>query len=833
MALRSVFTGLFLLVVVQFTFAQQYVINGQVTDVATGQPIPFAVVSLQGKPVGTTADVNGKFVLKTTFLTDSLTASFVGYATQSLLLQKNATQTIDFQLAETATLLREIVVTSGENPAFRIMRKIMEHKKKNNPKKLTAYEYENYTKIEVGLDSLPRRLKKNKALKKLVDGVENLRKVPNENGAMTIPVFISEALSDYYYRTHPQKSREYIKKTKVEGVGVVDGSLVSQFVGGSFQTVNFYQDYLGFFGKDLASPITDNWRLTYSYFLADSLQIGGHYCYEIEFEPKNPRDLAFTGKMWIDKETFALYRIEAAMSKAANINYVRQLSVDQENEPTDEGVWMPESTRIHINIDEVLYGLPGMTLNYYTSSRNIVVNQPKPVEFFSNQLELSENYQEANTDFWEKNRHTPLSEHDQLAYVMVDSVKNVPAVKRYTKILNLLVTGYQPISKNIDWGPYTQLYAYNNIEGHRLAFSMRTNTNFSRKWILSGYLAYGFGDHRFKYSTEARYIIDRQKWAVVGARLINDVEQLAVPTEDFKANSLFTIASRFGRLRMPYYQTAVQAFIQKDIIQGYSQRITLFSRDYNFLFPFAYKSDPEDNDPQHYRKDLSLSGVELEARFSRGEKFIWIDNERVSVGSRRIPVIVFRYTHAWQISQEWVRPYRKFSVRIGQNLRTGMWGRLNYEINATYIPTTAPYPLLENHLGNETIFYNDKAFNLMNFSEFISNRFASLAFTQYFEGLLFNRLPGIKKMDLRLFASGKALAGSLHKGQCQLIPLTDTENQAIFQPRGLDDIPYVEVGYGVDNIFKILKIQAIHRLTHRDSPGAQNFGVKAALHFSF
>ena len=100
-------------------------------------------------------------------------------------------------------------------------------------------------------------------------------------------------------------------------------------------------------------------------------------------------------------------------------------------------------------------------------------------------------------------------------------------------LLKLGVLGYVPLGKwNIDLGPLLYSYANNTIEGNRFRLGMRTNAGFSKKWLLSGYLAYGTKDKELKYSVGIDYILSRKPWTVVGARQSYDLERIGVSSDN-------------------------------------------------------------------------------------------------------------------------------------------------------------------------------------------------------------------------------------------------------------------------------------------------------------
>ncbi len=301
--------------------------QGKVTDSNSGDAVPFVNVVFKGTAIGVTTDFDGNFLLKTNAPTDSLKVSYIGYKPKSKAVKKGVRQVINFQLDEEITSLEAVVVHAGENPAWEVLRGVVRNKEKNDKRKLTAYEYDTYTKIEVDVDNISEALRKTKMMKKIANVLDSAERVAGEDGKPILPLFITESVSKVYYRDNPSLKTEHILKTKINGVGIEDGNLVTQLIGSSFQEYNFYQNWLNILSKDFVSPIADGWRIYYEYYLTDSLYLGTDYCYRLDFEPKSPHDLAFTGTMWITKREFALRQIDATVGKQANLNFVEKIKI--------------------------------------------------------------------------------------------------------------------------------------------------------------------------------------------------------------------------------------------------------------------------------------------------------------------------------------------------------------------------------------------------------------------------------------------------------------------------------------------------------------------------
>ncbi len=808
----------------------QTVVSGKVTDANSGDPVPFANVIFKGTSIGTTTDFDGRYRIETVQAIDSVQASYIGYITRSKKINRGTSQVIDFQLEENVISLQEVVFLAGENPAFEVMRGVVRNKNNNDKKSLEAYQYETYTKIEIDVDNISEKFKKRKIMRKISSVMDSVERMAGEDGKPILPIFISESLSEYYYRNNPKLKHEKILKTKITGVGVEDGTLVSQFIGSSFQEYNFYQNWLNIVGKEFISPIADGWKLYYEYDLTDSAYVGEHYCYRLDFFPKSEQDLAFRGTMWIDKATYALKQMDATVASTANLNYVEKIKIQQELEPTEAGPWMPVKNRVLIDIGEITDNMAGVLAKFYTSNKNIAVNLPQPQKFYARPIEVAEDFKIGSTDeYWNEHRHEPLTPTEVNVYSMIDTLRNIPVVKTYTEILKIAINGYLKAGP-IDIGPYLSLYANNTVEGHRFQLGGRTNINFSNKWVLGGYVAYGSDDDEYKYQGRLKYIASRDKWTTLEAQYTKDIDQVGLAAEDLLGNSVFLTATRFGNLVRPYYYEQGKFSMQRQLFRGYRQSITARYKSFNPLYNFAYFENPENTDSPILEK-IETAEVTFEARYAKDEIFVQNDNDRISLGTLKWPIFTLRYTRGISGILGSDFDYNKLSLNIANDLKMGFFGTSSVSLTGEYIFETLPYPLLKAHIGNESNFYTTAAYNLMNFSEFASDRYVELRYLHRFQGFILNRIPLMKKLKWRLIASADVLYGRLRESNRNILSPVDQDGNPTDPIGFFDDRPYVEVGYGVENVFKVLWIEFFHRLTYLDRPDVNKFGVKISFQF--
>lgn len=196
-------------------------------------------------------------------------------------------------------------------------------------------------------------------------------------------------------------------------------------------------------------------------------------------------------------------------------------------------------------------------------------------------------------------------------------------------------------------------------------------------------------------------------------------------------------------------------------------------------------------------------------------------------------MLTFRYIYGMPNVLNSDFEYHKFSLNAFQRINLGSLGNTNYTLEGGQILNPLPYPLLQVHTGNESVFYTSAAFNLMDYMEFVSDTYASLRVLHNFDGHVMNKIPAIRKLNLRLLLEANILYGSLSDENQTLLNHSDRENTLASGLGTLSDTPYVELGYGIENILRFIRIDFFHRLTYLDRPDVRKFGFKVSGQFAF
>ncbi|MES2131582.1 MAG: DUF5686 family protein [Bacteroidota bacterium] len=818
---RYLFYSLLLFLFAFAGFAQSYTISGKVFDSESKEPLPFVPVIIKGTTIGATTDFDGNYSITTAVQGDSIVASYVSYQKISRAIKKGENQSVNLPMVLQGVNLLEVVVKAGENPAHRIIRNVIANKKFNNKRRLDAYQYETYNKVEFDLNRIPKEMRERKLFKPIKFVFDNVDSI-NSGEKPSLPIFITESLSDFYFRSNPNLKKEVIKASKITGI---ENTSIASVMGDMYQNINVYENNILVFNKEFASPISDNGFFYYKYYLEDSLFIGNSWCYQIRFKAKRPQELCFSGNMWIADSTWAVKRLEMSIPKDANINFINAANIVQEFKRIDS-TWMLSKDRLVIDfsVNQKQVGVYGRKT---TSYMDFVINQPKETKFyeFGDKIIMEDSASLHTDEFWDKNRHDSLSTREKRIYHMIDTIKTLPIYKTWVDIFTIFVSGYKVVN-NFEIGPYFNLISYNRVEGPRVRFGGRTSSKFSRWYELDGYVAYGFKDEKFKYSVGFKTFISKKPHRqLVGMTYKSDYEILGQSQNGFSQDNIFASLLRISPLTNLTRVDQTFVWYEREWAEGLSSKITLIGRTITPLILNSYKYYKPDGSV-HTKENIRNTEVRVNIRFAHKEKFISGDFTRISLGTRW-PVFQVNYSKSLQNAFRGEYNYQKVAFNLSDRVRlSSLLGYTDYMAEVGKIYGAVPYPLMELHGGNETYVYDYMAYNMMKYYEFASDKYASIGVFHHFEGLLFNKIPLIRKLKWREVVTCKALWGSVNDRN---------RNTLIFPTtlHALGNEPYVEMSAGIENIFKIFRVDALWRTTYKRPKAIDNFGVKFGFQLTF
>jgi len=809
------------------SFPQLTKIMGNIKDSATGDPLPFVNIIIPGTTDGTLTDFEGRYALEVNTKGDSIRFSLMGYRTTTRNILKHQFQNIDIMMAESKILLPEVTIHYTGNPAEVILGKIIQNRDKNSLQSFGAYQYHAYTKIEIDANNITDKFKNRKLLKPF-EFVFSYIDTSTLTGKSFLPVFLTETTSDVFFRKSPKSRKEIITGSKISGL---ENESVSQFLGNLSEEIDVYKDYIPLFEKNFVCPIASVGIDYYRYYLVDSAYQGNKWCYHIMFKPRHKQQLTFSGNFWVNDTSFAIKKIEMRIATDANLNFVNDLAIQQEYQWTDNKFWM--KTKDHLVVDFNIVQKSKKIIGFFghktTICSDFQFDIPENKKFFSipTDVFIEPKASDKNDAFWQDQRPEKLSKTEKGIYKMVDSVKNIPIFKTYQDVIYGIITGYLTWG-NWELGPYFKTFSFNNLEGGRFRLGTRTGDGFSRKLQLEGYVAYGISDLTYKAGGDLIWVYSKNPRRDLTLSLKHDVEQLGMSSNAFAADNILTSLFHRGSNNKLTMVTEYKGAYEHEWFNGLINTVQFSHREVFPLGTNEFTIYPSTNAAPVNMKSIYTSEVSVGTRLSFKERFISTDIYRLTLSSS-YPIFLLTYSYGIPKFLNSDFEYHKLTLNISQWFNFATIGWSKYMIEGGKIWGTLPYPLLRIHDGNQTFLWDELACNLMNYYEFVSDEYVNVYYTHHFDGLLFNKIPLLRKLKWREVISTRFIYGTLSAQNQGYSKFPDILHS-------LGAAPYWEASAGIENILRFIRVDAVWRLTHLNdtqNPNVPKFGIFVSLNFSF
>ena len=810
-----------------------YSVSGKVIDANTAEGIPFAIVYFLHSNIGTTADLDGKFVINVdTLPSDSIHFEALGYTALNRKVKPGQhTLVYNLQMERADNVLHEVTVRAiGEDPALVLMRHIIEHKADNNPDKFENYSYEAYNRLEADLQGVKEsQFSKIPILKSYSFIYKNLDTVSEADPYL--PIYMTESISDFYFRGKPKKQREFIKATMMKGV---NNENVTKYLGTMYQNINVYRNFLPVFDKKFVSPISNDGPFYYKYKIIDTQQAYGHRIILVSFRPRRDGESCFKGDFWVVDTSFAIQRVSMDVPKVANLNWVDKVSLYQEFAPFDSSWFFVKDKFIaHFTIYNAKK-LPAFIGRKTTTYHHIKLNDTATEAVLENpdfkeeiiKMDSSKNRKD---DWWEKNRPDSLSKNEKAINKMMDTINNMKITTVYKNAATFLISGVKDFGY-LQLGPYYYIYSTNPVEGNRFRLSFGTSRKFKDEHF-TGYVAYGDHDNRFKYGATGLWLMKRHPRTYLYGYYLHDLSDNANYYGEVSADNIFS--TLFRKAGVPWKQAFSddkRFEYYKEYYSGFSHKLVLQNKTftpYNSLPSAGIFTDSKGMPAS----SVTSTEAGLELRYAYREKYIEGQYLRVNLGSK-YPVVRLTTTAGLKDVLGSTYQYVKSRFSVSESINIPPFGHLEYVAFAgKYFANTAlPYPLLEIHPGNEYYIYNPSAFEMMNRYEFISDQYAGFNIDHNIGGGIFNHIPKVKLLKLRQFWTAKGVIGSL-----------DAQNQQLNLNKGypfrtLAGEPYLELGTGISNIFQVFRLDFVWRVTPQPlatEARSKYFGIFLSGNFQF
>lgn len=812
-------------------FGAQKKIKGIIYDSNTHELLPFVSIWIKGTTKGTTCNENGEFDLTADISDKSVIVfSYLGYKNKEVLYSTVKNQNIiKVYMTEETLEIEEIVVKPDNSQARALVRAIIKNKKHNNFEDYDIADYKEYTRRSVFLCNLNKDITERKIFKSSADAF-----IMQSDSTVAMPIFLSEQHISHKVDKNQDLDKHETLKKKAECVMPQLQNIVNTVVSRKITSdINFYNNQIVIMQRGFPSPVAWNNQLFYNIYLTDSTVVNGVKRYKLDFYPKSYRSTAFKGHLWVDSKTYAITEIHAKLPNSANVNFVNEFEAHIFYKQLTPNKWFPKLQKIKSRLtlsksEKKKKTKLNFTVQKITDYHDIVVpenrmNYMQSIKNITNKsdLEQIESYQ-----------IIPYDSLEVLAYNGINKLKDNKTIKHISRFSDMTLNGYYNLNK-IDIGSYMDIYRRNEIEGSRLTLPMRTSEKLFKNFSVGGYIGYGFKDKAFKYGGKLNYKLNTKASSTIALKydydyysLTNDRFVEFIRENPYEAGGGNVISSVTTRVPNPYM------IKQQKISFTYESQ---FNNDIGLLLRPFYGTYYHNYNIPFIHNGTSISkfnnyGLMADVRFSFGQPFDEGFFYKIYYGNDK-PVI-----HLSAIVGNASFKYKGKNInKTYANINASMKSRINIGpafikamLNAGYIMGDVPYPLLHASRGTRDLGFARYHYNLLHNTSFVSDLYTNVHISLNGGGTLFGKLPLIKKLNLRETLSFKSFWGKLRNGHKSAfdIPHFVTEPTTV---------PYMEVGAGITNIFKVIRVEYITRINSGDiyNKFSSKHGVRLRIEVSF
>lgn len=821
------------------SLSAQELITGKVVDASSGLAIRGVAVKHMQSGIASSTDQSGNFHLQISALTGTLSISSVGYTSRIMpVSQLTPGKSITIILSEYSQNLDEIVINAPKkryrnknNPTVDFIRKVIEKRDENNALKGADQVFSEYEKLSMSLGILNEKTADSRLLRKftfLKAGLDTV-KLP---GRSLIPIYMNEKLGARTI-SNSQGSLYTLRAENQSRVDqFIDEDGIDEYLNKIYGLSDVYENDVAIGNRRFLSPIATLGPSFYKYYRMDTISETSPRQLKIRFVPRNPQDALFSGFLYVDLDgSYALRKAELSLSDETNINWVKSLQMYFDYSKNEDSKYFLNRsvTKIDLGLFQKGMNLFGEKVLIRTLGEQAQLALPP-----SDNSESTAGKNDSKMN-WDLMRPEKLSTLESNAFRNIDSLKNSRSFRKLMSIGAIITSGY--IGKGLfEIGPIPSFYSFNPVEGSRFKFGGNTTDEFSKRLVLEGYGAYGSKDQKFKYNLGAIYSLNGEsvyKYPVssIAVRTTRDIR---VPGQElnFLDNDNFLLSFRRGHNDRMIYFNKTQVELHHEFDSHISFKLGFKKETLTpggrLIFPFNTNESRMDN-----ISTVALTGV-----------FRWAPGEKIYQGKRYRRIINTGKPILSLSGEVGIKgliggqyDYQRFIFAANKRIFMSQLGFSDVVFESGIQFGKVPYPLMMIHRANQTYAYQANSFNLMNTLEFMSDRYSSLQFQHGFNGFILNKVPLLKKLDLREWFSLKVLYGHV-----------DAENRlnnggfGAFNSGaggtmpglyGLNRGPYVEGSVGLGNIFKILRVDVVRRFTYLDNPSVSKWGIRAKIGIDF
>jgi hypothetical protein len=784
------------------------------------QPLPFANIYIKGTTTGTTSNEEGRYSFDLQPGTYEIVFHYIGY---QKLVKEVSIGLIDFelnvQLKEEEVLLREVVVSAKEDPAYAIMRKAIAkreyHLGQVNEFTCTAYV---------------------KGLNRIVSAPDKIMGIPlNSMGILDSNnsgiIYLSESVSEYSFQK-PDHVKEKMIASKVSG----RSDNFSWNSASDFNDIDFYKNtlYIDVLSDRIfISPLADNAMFYYKYRLVHTFAEDERLIYKVEVIPRRKSDPVYRGFVYIVDSLYNLHSLELSLTKDAQINYVDTLKISQTFVPIENDIWMPISKRFDVNFSILKIKAEGYYLAIY---KDFNLHPAFDKKYFTNEsLKIEDESNKKDSTYWNEQRPVPLTVVETDDYGRKDSLEELRKSKAHLDSLDkkankfvpmnvLLGYSYRKTYKKFEFRipPLFNFLNFNTVEGYNMTLSFLIEKELSEKRILrwTPTVRYGISNKLFSATLNSSFYYNRKKSAHANIDFGQYVYQFNrnEPISEL-VNTLYALLGERNYMKI-YREQYVAVSHRYEIANGlmfwvsakYSRRIPLDNTTDNGWVDKKdreFTSNVPDND---YLNGVQFAehdafNIKLDLRWKPGQKYVSRPDMKISLGSKwpefsvaymkSIPGVIKS-----DLNYDWLQ------FKIQDELHLKIFGTTKYlfRVGSFVNKNRMEFVDFKHFSGNRTIFgknYFDGFQVLDYYAASTQKTYYEAHMEHHFDGFLFNKIPGFRKLKL----------------------------QEVFGVHFLynDDFnDWTEISAGIENIFRVGRIDFVTGISRNHNT---RFGFRIGIDF--
>ena len=847
-------------------------ITGHILDAQNGDSIPFASCIYKGNGVAVASKVNGYFMIPRH---DGwpLTFSAVGYQPQTIVVDSRTPHYLRIKLKPDSKVLGEVTIKAKRsrysrknNPAVELMRKVVAAKKRTDLANHDYYQYNKYQKLTLALNDVTSSfLDSTKFAKKqwLLNQIE----VCPYNQKLILPISVDETVSQKIYRKSPHDEKTIIKGMNNQGINdlIQTGDILTTLMKDVFTDINIYDDQIRLLQYPFTSPIGDDAISFYRYYIEDTVYVDHDLCFHLSFLPNNQQDFGFRGQLYVLADSsFQVKRCEMTIPKRSDVNFVENMKVTQEFTLLPSGEWV-------LSVDDMFTELKVASfLSQFAVIRNTRLTDyafdelPRQL-FKGKKKEVKDvNAMMQNDEFWAQYRQVELTKGESSMDAFVHGLEQIKGfnyiifvVKAF--IENFVETGSPKTPSKVDIGPINTMITNNFVDGYRFRLSAQSTANLDSNFFASGYIAHGMDSKKTYYKGDLIWSFNKKEYLPrefpKRTLTLSSTYDVMSPSDKFMhtdKDNVFT-AFKWAKVdKMMFYnrqsltfereedwgfRTTVAVKHEKNEGAGQLFFVPLSeSSDRSSWTNFSVPASPDVQNAATASRVLNTTELRAELRFAPGETFI-------NTKQRRLPINldspVFTVSHTMGLKDVLGGDYTyNFSeMSIYKRFWMKSWGKIDFYLKGGIQWNQVPFPLLIMPETNLSYIMQDFTFTTINNMEFLNDRYASMMVFWDMNGKILNRIPLLRKLKWREWFSVKCLWGNLSDKNNPTLAQNQGNGLLMYFPEGsyvMDpNRPYWEVSAGIHNIFKIVHVEYVRRLSYNDLPTAHKHGVRFMIRMTF